>query len=382
MANLHRYSTVVMLALVLIGSASRVSGTSTLDNVATQWNSLFNVLYCRAGGRYEPNIVLAHLHLAQWHALIAVKRVTDSEISQEVAVAYASHTVLANYLPFEKPLTIDLLLDRQLTALKATKAQQTLSKRLGEAVAIDLMEKRRAGREFTVHELKSALNSEGNNPRPGLYRYLNTTPEYRAAAAFIFFDIPIARPFVVYSPLRFIKDHLANLKPPIIPSAEWDKAYASIVQAGRAGPHRTAEMNATAAFVACAKVDSTVCIPESVWGVIARSSLPPTLSLSDTVTIFVTLAVTMHEVLIVPTNLQYGFWFWRPQSAMRAGDPHHAPIPDWTPWQNTPPHAEYPSGTVSSWSAAAKVLYLDPYFSPCTISATPSEPYTSAFLTT
>lgn len=357
MTNSHR-GVLLLIGAILMSSASHVGGAAVLDNVAVQWNYLFNLLFCGSPGAIiEPNIVLAQLHLAQWHSLLALKRVTESEISQNLVVAYASHTVLANYFPFEQVTVIDSLLDAQLTALNATEAQQTLSKRLGEAVAISLLEKRRTGREFALRAVKSALNAEGNNPRLGLWRYLNNTPAGRAAASFVFDNIPIARPYVVPEPRRFIKTYLASLKPPMVPSSEWSKAYASIVEAGRSGnPNRTAEMNVTAAFSACFKVGGNVaCFPESIWSAITRSSLPPTLSLYDTVETFAKLAVTMHDAIIVLTTLQYGFWFWRPESAMRAGDPDHAPIPNWSPWIQTPPHPEYPSGTVTSYSAAATV---------------------------
>ena len=43
--------------------------------------------------------------------------------------------------------------------------------------------------------------------------------------------------------------------------------------------------------------------------------------------------------------------------AYKAGDSDHAPTPDWTPFLATPPHAEYPSGTVSVVTAAATVLH-------------------------
>lgn len=350
----------VVLALILsilLSSASDVSGASTLDNVAVQWNYLFNLLHCRSSGAtQEPNIIMAQLHLAQWHALLALKHLTGASTTEDLVVAFASHTVLSNFYPYEQVTAIDPLLDTQLTALNATTAQQTFGQRLGEAVALSVMAKRRAGREFTFHAFKSALNA--NNPKPGVYRYLNNTPAGRAAATFVFYDIPIARPYVIPDVQRFIKTHLANIKPPNIPSPAWDKAYNSIVDAGRSGnPGRTAEMNTTAAIVGCPKVNSSVtCFAENVWSAIARASLPPSLSLYDTVATFAKLAVTMHDALIVLTTLQYGFWFWRPQMAIRAGDADHAPIPNWTPWFRTPPHPEYPSGTVTSYAAGAAVM--------------------------
>jgi hypothetical protein len=84
--------------------------------------------------------------------------------------------------------------------------------------------------------------------------------------------------------------------------------------------------------------------------------LPKHTSLYDTVVLFAELSVSLHDAWIVSSNLQFGFWFSRPEMAYKAGDSDHAPIPEWTLFLATPPHAKYLSGTVSVVTAAATVL--------------------------
>lgn len=222
--------------------------------------------------------MLAELHLAQWHGLLALKRVTESELAQKVVVAYTSHTVMVNYFPYEKVTAIDLLLDRYAAdSAQGHEVGANAGEAHGQRRGDQSHGEATRGPGVSLEEFKSAIDSARNDPRPGLYRWLNNTPEYRAAATFIFYDIPISRPFVVYEPKRFISDHLANIKPPIVPSADWDKMYASVVDAGRSSRNRTAEMNTTAAWVGCTKIDNTECFP---WNAIARSALPSVDALS------------------------------------------------------------------------------------------------------
>nr|PNR31076.1 hypothetical protein PHYPA_027392 [Physcomitrium patens] len=213
-----------------------------------------------------------------------------------------------------------------------------LGKRIGEAVAISVIDSRRPGREFSLQAVKDALNSDANSPDPGVYRYLNNTPAGRAATTFVYYDVVSRKPYVLPAPIRFIDAYLSNLRPP---RAGWEG--------------RTAEMNFTAAMIGCSKVGSTRCFPEHIWSAAARASLSGE-TLYDTVITLAKMAVALHDAQIILSTLQYGFWFWRPEMAMKAGDADHVPIPDWTPWFRTPPHAEYPSGTLTTSAGAAATL--------------------------
>ncbi|KAG0603346.1 hypothetical protein M758_10G086400 [Ceratodon purpureus] len=329
------------------------------DNVAVQWNQLYSVLACaqlsQVGLPIEPNIIFSQLHLAQWHALLALKN-TGACTTQEVVVAYASHKILSNYFPFGQVLVIDPLLNAQLKKLRVSDEEDKLGRQLGEAVALDLIAKRVTARESALRALKKALDAEAYAPRPGVYRYLNNTPAGRDDATFWFYNIPIARPFVIPEPSMFIKAFLSDLKPPKVPSDQWDIEYEKVKDLGRADwSGRTREMNDTA-NQSCLKLNNVACFPEETWSAVARATLPRGTSLFDTVTLFAKLSVAMHDTLIVLFTLQYGFWFWRPEMAFKAGDPRHAPIPTWTPYLQTVPHPEYPSGSVSSYAAAATIL--------------------------
>ena len=276
-------------------------------------------------------------------------------------MAYASHKILANYFPFDLDAMIDPLLLSQLNALKLSESEERLGKRLGESVALALIQKHIPAREFSLQAFKAALNAGDKHLIPGVYRYLNDTPAGRDAATFILYTMTTVKPFLVPDPItEFIPTYLSEIKPVKVPSKEWDEQYNMLKVIGRAGPDRPRAWNLSAQTISpCGYVSSTgMCGIETTWAQITREVLPEDTSLYDTVVLFAKLSVAMHDALVVLTTLQHGFWFWRPIMAYRAGDPDHAPIPDWTPFLQTPTHAEYPSGAVTSTATAATVLRI------------------------
>lgn len=300
---------VMRLPLAVIAAEHAAGEGSKIDNVAVQWNALFSTIICSTPSVVvDTNIIFVQFQLAQWHALIAHKT-TGSCTSQEIVVAYASHKVLANYFPFQVEEQIDPLLVHQLKELRSSKAEQKLGKQLGEAVALDLINKRNPGRESAHQALKDALDSEADAPRPGIYRYTNNTQAGRDAATFIFYNLPVVQPYVVPEPTVFIEKYLSHLKPPRVPSYEWDQEYEKLVNVGRSGwPGRTAEMNNTVALLSCPKLNTLTCWPAATWSIILRNTLPKQTSLYDTVTILAKLSVAIHDAFVVVGTLQYGFW--------------------------------------------------------------------------
>nr|PNR36237.1 hypothetical protein PHYPA_022088 [Physcomitrium patens] len=61
------------------------------------------------------------------------------------------------------------------------------------------------------------------------------------------------------------------------------------------------------------------------------------------------------------SSMQWAFWFWRPPTAYKTGDPHHAPLPNWNAWLDYNAHPEYPSLTAVITAAGASVVqkYFD-----------------------
>lgn len=317
-------------------------------------------LFCASSGfRFEPSILLAHLNLAQWHALVALKQ-TGGCTTKEAVVAYASYKVMQNYFPYSSESAIDPLLANQIKALGLTKSQKKLGQSLGEAVAKRLIRTRQPLREFLLEDMRDAIAARQHEHTPGLFGYVPNTPHNENASFFLHY-FALDQPFVIPDPTEFVEEYLGKLKPPKVPSDEWDAAYDSLVNVGRIDwPGRTASMNFTASLYSCPRVNVTFtqvgCTNELFWINAAINALPATTPLNDVVTLLAKMSVAIHEVQLVIMTMKDGYYFWRPAMAFRAGDARHAPIPNWTPYAYTFFDSEYPSGTVGVFAAGGAVL--------------------------
>ena len=345
-------ATLVMTLMTLV--LRPVVVTAAIDNVAFQWTNLLNSLFCPIRQSPFTSSIQPQLHLAQWHALLALRSTGDCT-TEEAVVAYASHKILSHYYSASQDVVISPFLDRQLRAMKLTTRQKKLAKRLGEAVAVSLILKRSPANEFALGAVKDALNA---NPHPavGVFRYFNDTPPDQTN--FMFDNLGFEKPFIIPDMLKFVKDHLSDLKPMEIPSKEWDDNWKGLKDIGREDwPGRTPEINLIAALIACFRVNTTICSREQVATASAQSALPSTTSLYDTVVLLAKISVSIYDAEAVHIVIKYGYWFWRPIHAYPAGDPQHKPIPTWKPYFPTPVEPEYPSGTVTAVSAGARPLH-------------------------
>ncbi len=102
------------------------------------------------------------------------------------------------------------------------------------------------------------------------------------------------------------------------------------------------------------------------WNRIASQiSSNRSLSLSENAHLFALLNVAMADAAIACWDSKYRYVFWRPITAIRAGDtdgnPGTSPDPAWIPWLDalppgTPAHPEYPSGHSTVSGSAAYIL--------------------------
>lgn len=96
----------------------------------------------------------------------------------------------------------------------------------------------------------------------------------------------------------------------------------------------------------------------------AQISAQRSLSLGDNAHLYALLHVTMADAGIACWDAKYRYVYWRPITAIRAGDadgnPATDPDPAWIPWLDvqggTPPHPEYPSGHSTVSGSAAAIL--------------------------
>jgi membrane-associated phospholipid phosphatase len=161
-------------------------------------------------------------------------------------------------------------------------------------------------------------------------------------------------PWVLQRPSQF------RLPPPLaLTSAEYVADYNEIkVMGAFIGSGRSAEQSELALFWA----GNTALF----WNRIASQiSADRSLSLSENAHLFALLNVTMADAGIACFDGKYRYVYWRPITAIRAGDadgnPSTDPDPTWTPWldffaSGTPAHPEYPSAHSTFSGSAAFIL--------------------------
>jgi len=119
-------------------------------------------------------------------------------------------------------------------------------------------------------------------------------------------------------------------------------------------PFRPQDRTDVARFYAAAS-------PVVVFNTAARQvSAAQGTSLSENARVFALLAMAMGDASIACWDTKYHFNFWRPMTAIRAGDTDGnsltAPDPTWVPLIPTPAHPSYASGHATLSGAACAVL--------------------------
>src|SRR5262249_11943546 len=191
------------------------------------------------------------------------------------------------------------------------------------AASAILMARAGDGRDATVNYVPGS--------GPGVW--VPTPPAFLAAQAP---ETPFVQPFVLKSASQFRPDGPLSLT-----SEAWARDYNEIKALGSAvGSSRTAEQTDIARFWS----DN----PPLQWNRAWRAlSIAKGLGLADNARYFAMLATASADALIACWDAKYFYNFWRPVTAIRAGDsdgnPETAPDPAWIGVIVTPNHPEYPA---------------------------------------
>jgi hypothetical protein len=157
------------------------------------------------------------------------------------------------------------------------------------------------------------------------------------------------RPFVLDSGSQFRPP-----APPALTSAAWTSAYDEVQSLGSAtSTTRTADETQVARFWSAPV--------QNYWEEIAQSAvLAHHASLARSARVFATLNETLADATIALYDAKYAYAFWRPVTAIRAGDDDGNPetVGDsaWTPLLTTPLDPSYPGAHSVISTAAADVL--------------------------
>lgn len=291
---------------------------------------------------------LAMVHAAIFDAVNAVLPLRDfyranpgqhPRADATAAASAAARDVLAGLFPtltsaFDTALTfcLDGVVDG---------AAETEGVQVGRQVAAEILALR-------ANDGSTAVTPYTPGTEPGDWQ---PTPPANAAA--LLPNWPTVTPFAMTSGSQF-----RVAAPPALNSAEYAAAYNQVKSLGQnTSTTRTADQTEIALFWADGAGTFT---PPGHWNQIAQSaSLRQGLSLAENARLFAALNVAGADAAIVSWDAKYAYNYWRPVTAIRAGDTDGndatAADPNWTPLIVTPPFPTYTSGH-STFSGAASVV--------------------------
>ena len=333
---------IALCAMTLVIPANIVCADEVLD-----WNAHAAKAIVTVGGQVPPRalIRLAMVHLAIYDAVNAIEGApfegyasvpaVDRPASEEAATAAAAHDVLVALFPAQVA-DLDAKYAASLAALPdgSAKANGIV---VGQQAASAILSKRAEdGRDASV------IYTPGSGPGT----WVPTPPAFLAALAP---ETPFVQPFALNSASQFRPD------PPFsLTSEDWARDYNEIKALGPAvGSLRTPEQTDIARFWS----DN----PPLQWNRAWRAlSVAKNLGLADNARYFAMLATASADALIACWDAKYFYNFWRPVTAIRAGDTdgnsETAPDPAWIGLIITPNHPEYPAAHSCFSGASTETL--------------------------
>jgi hypothetical protein len=327
----HVLNVAVWCAFLAVPMQARASDA----DVVLDWNAHAARAIVTVGGQVPPRalIRLAMVHLAIYDAVNAIERVpfesyasvpsVNRPASAEAAAATAAYDVLVALFPAQ---VADLYAkyEASLAALPDDDIAKVNGIAVGQQAASAILNARaQDGRDATV------IYVPGSGP--GVW--VPTPPAFLTAQAP---ETSFVHPFALNSASQFRPEGPSSLT-----TEDWARDYNEVKALGSAvGSIRTAEQTDIARFWS----DN----PPLQWNRAWRAlSMAKGLGLADNARYFAMLASASADALIACWDAKYYYNFWRPVTAIRAGDsdsnPETAPDPAWIGLLVTPNHPEYPA---------------------------------------
>ena len=290
-------------------------------------------------------IRLAMVHVAMYDAVNAIEgypftayAVTPNVIlpaSPEAAAATAAHDVLVALFPMQQA-DLDVKYAASLAAIPDGTAKiNGIS--VGQQAAAGIL-------LFRADDGRDAVVAYVPGSGPGVWN--PTPPGFLPAQAP---EVAHVRPFTLRSPSQFRAEPLLDLS-----SRRWVRDYNETKNLGGAtGSTRTPEQTDLARFVS----DQPILQWNRAWRSISAAQ---EMSLADNARFFAMLATAGSDALIACWDSKFFYNFWRPVTAIRAGDtdgnPETEPDPTWIGLVITPNHPEYPAAHGCFSSASTGTL--------------------------
>ena len=341
-----------MIATSIAGiGATPASGKATSsgppDTYVAAWDAVGTQAFSAAAlGPTEGHTIFAYVAIAVYDSVMAVEGgyepfAVDVDApdgaSAEAAVAAAAHDVLAHYLPAQQASIIDPAYTASLSTIPPGTARDD-----GEAVGQDVAARLIALRA-NDHFRTPVTYTAPNPPIPGVWLPTAPTPPIGTYMGLMV-------PFSMES-----ADQFRPAGPPALDSKKWARDFNEVKAIGSStSTTRTAEQTLAARFWGEAPV-------QQARGSFRAFVLEHDLDIVEAARFMGMMSVTYADALIACFEAKYHYAFWRPITAVRAGDTdgNDATVgdPTWsTLLAGTPNHPEYPSAHSCITPAGGRVI--------------------------
>lgn len=339
--NLAAWKIALPLSFVVLSLA-----TSVKADKVTDWNAIGAQAVLTGGNAGAAGTVdMAYMHIAIYDAVNAIEggytvfAVSPSNIppgaSAEAATVEAAYRTLRYLYPAQAAY-----LDAQYAASLAT-IPDGQAKLDGIAVGDEV-----AGLFLTSRVGDGRGANVPYTPGSGPGAWIPTSPAPPVAVW-----LSQMRPFAIESPSQFRPE-----PPPGLDSDEWANDYNEVKRKGALNSsERTPEETTLGRFFLAPAVPQ-------VAGGLRQLAIEKGLSLKDNARLFAQIYVAQADATIAGWDSKYHYGFWRPITAIRAGDtdgnPNTDRDPTWTPLATTPNHPEYLSAHLFVDGAYSETLRL------------------------
>jgi hypothetical protein len=340
----------VLAALLMLAGATTSSATprptGPADTYVANWDAVGSQAFTAAAlTPAEGHVIFGYVAVAVYDAVMAIEGgykpfAVDVDApagaSAEAAVAAAAYRVLGHYLPAQKPTILDPAYATSLAGIADGQAK-TDGIAVGQNVA-ELFIAQRAGDGFRV----AVPYTPPSPPTPGVWIPTAPTPPIGTYLGQM-------RPFALDS-----ADQFRPAGPPALSSKRWADEYNEVKTIGSStSTTRTADQTIAARFWAEAPV-------QQARRAFREFVLGRELGVVEAARFMAMISVTYADGLIACFDAKYLYAFWRPVTAIRAGDTdgNDATLgePTWSPLLGTPNHPEYPSAHSCITPAAGRVI--------------------------
>lgn len=335
-------SALVLFAAALFPAAAKA-------DVVTDWNKIADTAVVtnarRAAG--AALVDMAYVHAAVYDAVnaierthtvyaVAPERVPARDTSKEAAGATAAYKVLLKLFPAQEAFLTEKY-TQYITALPDNE-QRLAGVALGSEIASKFMALRAGDGRDAVVPFTPWTGAGNWQPTPPAFAPNPLTPW-----------MATMKPFLIESPSQFRPEG-----PPALNSAEFAADYNETrIYGALNSAARTPEQTQIGLFY----TEHTGAQYSRIFRQFAAAR---NLSTADDARLFAMLYLSIADSLIAGWDAKYYYHFWRPVTAIRAGNTDGNELteidPNWLPLAATPGHPEYPAAHGCLTAAYAEVL--------------------------